>query len=88
MISCGGHNTIDLYGIFTNLSYKIPPSAKSFDIFYLNNTAIKIIPANVFNNITFKTIFFDGTIQLEYINPNAFIGTEDQVINLVLNIHY
>ena len=87
MISCGGHNTIDLYDIFNKLSYKIPPSAKSFDIFHLNNTAIKIISANVFNNITFKTVFFDGTIQLEYIDPNAFIGTENQVMNLVLNIN-
>jgi hypothetical protein len=79
VITCGGNTEIDLSSIFLRLSLNIPRHVRHFGIFYLNNTAIRTLPPNVFHGITFRHLYFDGAIRLQYIHPNAFIGTESYI---------
>ncbi|XP_054166078.1 uncharacterized protein LOC128963591 [Oppia nitens] len=75
VIMCGGHQPIDLLSIFKRLGDSLAHHMRHFGIFYLSNTAIKWLPAFVFQNLTFRHMYFVGAFQLQYIDPNAFIGT-------------
>lgn len=79
VIICGGGDPIDLWSVFGRLSSSLAQHSRHYGIFYLSNTHIKSLPAFVFQNITFRHIYFDGAFQLRYLDPNAFVGTHLQI---------
>ncbi|CAF0957367.1 unnamed protein product [Adineta ricciae] len=70
------HNsTFDLQTVFVNLS----DNETDFDSFLLYNTTIAHIPANVFSNVTFKSLMFQDNPMLTTIDENAFTSFKDSV---------
>jgi len=74
------HNSsFDLQTIFFNLNSYLNNNETDFDSFLLYNTSINHIPANVFSNITFKSLMFQDNYLLTTIDENAFYDFKDYV---------
>lgn len=78
-IKCTGNQEIDLKTLFHKLSDELEEKDKHFDIFFTNNTVIKELPENVFNDITFTSIHFQNASNLKYIHNNAFNASNSRI---------
>ncbi len=80
-IECGDIHEINLKKIFSSLSDYLGNNSESkeFKEFILNNTQIVEIEANVFNDIKFKIIRINDTINLRHIDRNAFKSIAESV---------
>ena len=63
---------MNLQNIFKSFSLTLNETQKSFNNFFLNNTAIKRIESNTFFDITFNIIVIEHVDSLERIHTNAF----------------
>jgi hypothetical protein len=71
-ITCGGSNSIELKTIFHRMSTNLTNEKKHSKQFYLTNIAIKEIPENSFEKITFEIIKIWNATNLSLIHTNAF----------------
>ncbi|CAG2120737.1 unnamed protein product, partial [Medioppia subpectinata] len=84
-IQCLGDEELDLIRVFTNLSQTLKGMNKKFNEFYLNNTRITELPANVFSDIGFKMVRIEGASRLTRIHSQAFNGTQHTITSLYIN---
>ena len=75
-IYCGGDTDIDLKAIFHNFSKQLPNNEKHFKKFELNNTSIKVLEENSFDEITFDEIRLIDCDNLTNIERYAFTATD------------
>jgi Leucine-rich repeat (LRR) protein len=73
-IHCGGSNSIELKTIFHQMSTKLENGKKHFNGFSLNNTLIKELTENTFEDITFDEVWIYNMTNLSLIHTNAFEG--------------
>jgi hypothetical protein len=72
VIYCGGNETLDLKLIFHRISSELAEGKKHFKHFYLNNTSIKELVENTFEDITFEHIRILNVSNLSLIHKLAF----------------
>jgi hypothetical protein len=77
---------INLKQIFRDLSSELNAENKNFVFFELNNTAITELEDNTFNDITFKFIYLNQTINLRHIYLNAFAPSNIKTIENFIHI--
>jgi hypothetical protein len=77
---------INLKQIFRDLSSELNAENKNFVFFELNNTAITELEDNIFNDITFKFIYLNQTINLRHIYSNAFAPSNIKTIENFIHI--
>ena len=74
-IYCSGNNNIDLKEIFGKFSETSEKNEKHFKKFHLNNTIIKVLEENIFNDLTFDEIIIENCMNLSTIHHDAFTTT-------------
>ena len=84
-IFCGGKTDIDLKSIFHNFSKQLSNNEKHFETFHLNNSYIKVLEENTFDEITFDTIEINSCYNLTNIERYAFNNTVLVTKHLILS---
>ena len=84
-IYCGGNTDIDLKAMFHNFSKQSSDDEKNFKKFYLNNTYIKVLEENTFDEITFDEIDIIGCDNLTNIDRYAFTATNSVTKRLIIH---
>ncbi len=79
VISCGGHNSINLKNIFHNLSTILKSDKKHLKGFFLNNTEVNELPENIFEDIIFETISIRDSKKFAKIHTKAFAKFESHI---------
>ncbi len=83
-ISCGGNDLLNLKHMFQKIDQELDDNQKSFNKFYLNNTAIIELEENTFSEITFEEINITDAENLKLINTLAFSSNNMIIKRLVI----
>ena len=83
-IYCGGDTDIDLKAMFHQFSKDLSNNKKHFKRFYLNNTYIKVLEENTFDEITFDEIEINNCLNLTYIERYVFNTTDRVMKNIFI----
>jgi hypothetical protein len=83
-IKCSGFEPFNLSTVFSSMSKNLKPEQKHFEQFWLKNHGITELEDNVFNGIRFNIIKIIEAMNLTKISTNAFNGTTDDIVELVI----